>query len=535
MRNASWWNLLVLGTLGVGCGRTSLLSPSPADTQHGGSAAGGGKSLPSFGGVGNAGAPPSLGGSFGIAGTSTAGGTFAAAGSPAGGVSTGGAPSSDDCRLAVGDCRLPDETECAQHPSCDGGVVGHLEFGEHDAQVLDIAVSTSGSVAIVGAFRGSIDFGGKSKPLISQDSGDTQTDGFVALFDFLGSTEWSHAFGGEGSQLATGVHFASNGDVVVQGALKGVPVANAPGAFVSRLDGAGHELWNWLGGNADILPGRVGCDNDGNIVLSGSFANTLSFAGATLSGPNLDGYLIKLNPDGKLLWARDVLPDGWRFANVTSVAVDDEDNIVVAGNGQRGDGNFAAFFRKLGSNGDPALTEELFATGGIRLWGVAVDREMRPLVVGDFRGRLTSYGETYESSSPTGGDLWVAAYTRQGDLAWQRVVASGGKGALARGVAVDPFGNVVVSGVASGIELDGELSVPDVARAKYGVYVLKLRPDSDTVWLRWFEGASSQTAVATNNQGNVWLAGAFTGKFWVGADVAQSLDGSQAYLLELSP
>jgi hypothetical protein len=420
-------------------------------------------------------------GGFGMAGVATAG------------VATMGGAPNPTCSLSVGDCRLPSETQCADtHNVCAGEVAQQAEYDTNFVVVNDLAVSSSGRLALAGRFRGILDFGGDSQPLVSTEAGATGTDAFVVSIDASGAAQWSYAYSRNALDDVTGVGFAPNGDLVLQG-------QDAAGVFVQRLDAKGNVLWSNWGASTLTETGRVGVDNDGRILLGGNYSGALNLAGAQSTRETRSGYLVKLDGDGDLIWAADTIPTEWNSASVVDLAVDDEDNIVVVGSGTRNDSTPGAFIQKITSNADAFVATLLPAELSLR--SVAVDRNMRVVAAGTFRGKLSYGGQVHELSAGSAADVWVAQYTRQGDLGWQKTFASGTRGATVDAVAVDPFGNVVVTGNA--LELDTAIPKP---RPEV-LYALRLRPDGSLVWISSFDPASEHSALGIDNRSNVWLAG----------------------------
>lgn len=423
-------------------------------------------------------------GGFGVAGSPFAGAGFAGMGGTA----------NDGCALSVGDCRLMSELECLDtHNVCVGELAQQQEVDTQFVLIKDFAVSTSGRLAFAGSFRGTLDFGGDSQPLVSSETGATGTDAFVVSFDASGAAQWSYAYSRNASDVATGLRFAPNGDLVLQG-------RDDTGVFVERLDVSGNVLWSKWSANNLAKPGHVGVDNDGRIVLGGNYTGTLSLAGAQLSrGAYSAGYLIKLDGDGDLLWAADTIPAGWLAVDVTGLAVDDEDNIVVVGNGTDDNGHQGAFIQKTTSNADAFVATLL--PEGLSLRSVAVDRNMRVVTAGTFSKSVSYGGKFHELSLGSFYDVWVGQYTRAGELAWQKSFPSGTTGATVEAVAVDAFGNVVLTG--NGLQLD--TSVPKPRPEK--LYTLKLRPDGSYVWTQSYDVLSVSTVLGIDNRGYIWLGG----------------------------
>lgn len=501
---------------GVGCGRSSLVNTG--EEAIAGSASRAGSS--------SAGAPSVGAGGKGSAGTGF-GGTFGQAGTPSGGFFNGGVSSggftNEGCQLAVGDCRRDSDSECLEsREPCEGALTAQGDFGTNYALVRDVAISSTGRVAIAGDFVGVLDFGGKSKPLVSVGASASNTDAFVAVFGSLGNADWAYAFSSTGIDTASGVRFTPDGDLVVQG-------KSGPMAVVLWLTAQGEDAGLEQSRCVSCEPGHVAVDNDGNVVLSGSYTGELFHAGAMLSHTGSAGYLIKQNRNGDRLWAQNVVPDSWTSAVATGLAIDDEDNIVVVGNGEH-DTSGGAFLRKIYANGGERFTQHLQASNAVAFRAVAVDRKMQIIVAGELTGQMSSAGKLYQSSSNVSPDLWWARYDRDGQLAVQQLYSTHGNGVSVDAAAVDPFGNVLLAGSAGSLAVAGLTPLTTAA-----FFVLKLRSDSNGVWLRSFNGSAEHAVLATDNQSNAWVGGSFQGKQQLGMAEVDAMGKRRSFLLKLSP
>jgi len=506
---------------GSGCGRSALLTENDAATGDAGASAS--RAGMTFGGSKSTAGGPAFGGTFGQSGTFGSAGFPSVGGFPNGGFPNGG-QTSDTCQLAVGDCRLASDAGCeAVREACEGVLLSHQEFVSSEVHVTDVATSTNGRVAIAGTFEGVLDLGGQSKPFTSIDqAGTTHQFGFVASFDAGGQAEWLYVYATSGTSTASGVRFTPTGHVVAQGADGGE-------AFAVRLDAQGVIAWSARSLDAIATPGHVGVDNDGNVLLSGTYKGTLNLAGAQLTAARYTGYLIKVDEAGKLAWARDLMPSDWQAALTRNVAVDDEDSIAVIGIGADPDGGSSAFLQKFGPTGELRFSKELRATTSVELRGLTVDRKMRLLVAGEFTGQLTNANESFDSSGSK-TDVWLAQYSGDGELGWQRVYASDGQGAHAAATAVDPYGNVVLTGSAAALAVDGldTLTSPSL-------FLLKLRPDATPIWLRSFDGTAEVATLASDTQSNFWLGGSFDGKLGLDTDLLDGAGMFHGMLLKLGP
>lgn len=483
MRRLQWVTLCLGVGLALGCGRTGLWSAEDEAAGTGGASSVGGATL------GGSGA--STGGKL------AAGGTLALGGMLTGGVGTagslvGGSPNAT-CDLSVGDCRVVSEPECADtFELCTGEVVEQQEVDANAIFINDLAISESGRVALAGRFRGKLDFGGSSKPLLSAETAAPGTDGFVVSLDASGIAQWSYRYSRDPSDDVTGLRFAPDGELVLQG-------RDATGVFVQRLDANGEVSSSQWTANTGVEPGRVGMDSDGHILLSGNYSELLSLGGAQLSRSGRSGYLVKLDSDGQALWAVDTIPTDWASCSLTGFAVDANDDIVVVGNGLRNDGGARSFIQKFDSSSTAIVAAHL--PGELTLRGVAVDGNLRIVVAGTFDAKLRYSGAVHEVSNGSAADVWIAQLTRAADLIWQKSFASGTAGASVDAVAVDSFANLVVVG--NGLELNTSLPKPSFEK----LYALKLRPDGRPIWSRSFFTGSIHSSLGIDNHGSAWIAG----------------------------
>lgn len=438
---------------------------------------------------------------------------------------SGAGGESPTCQLSVSDCRTSAQAECsASHPLCLGASNSFSRLsGLPEAHIVDVTTSREGRVAVTGYFTGDlrsdngVDDG--STPLLV---GATAVDAFVASFDAVGAVEWAWSYGGEGDQAGTGLDFAPNGDIVVQGSSRPGSGDDVPQrAFAARLGPSGEHVWSTELGADTTYPGHVAFDNDGVVTLVGGFQGVFDYASATLSDQGLlNVYLLRLDGNGQVISLRSHLPKGWGLASARLIVVDDEDNVIIAGQGGlEGSVNDASFVEKLRPGGEVLFTQQVRGTSGDYVYGLTVDRQMRITLAGQYTGALLIGDTTIPRLDPQVTRVWLAQLDRNGRVNWGKGFTDDESLSTVSGLTTDPFDNIAFSG-----------------KTKDHIYVQKLRPNGDTVWLRHRNGKSyGEQALAADNDANLWLAGAFTDSFdWGGGQVTARGD-IDAFLLQLSP
>ena len=203
----------------------------------------------------------------------------------------------------------------------------------------------------------------------------------------------------------------------------------------------------------------VAVDGAGNVLVTGNFTGTVDFGGGPLTAVGTQSFLVKFDAAGNHLWSQT-----FGRGSGLSVAVDGAGNVLVTGN----------------------------FTGTVDFGG----------------GPLVSAG---------GSDIFVAKFDSNGVHLWsQRFGAPGGNGDFGFGVAVDPSGNVVVTGLFENtVDFGGG---PLVSAGGSDIFLAKFDAAGNHLWSQRFGGTESlyfptdkPFDVAIDGAGNVLVTGFFVG------------------------
>ena len=180
---------------------------------------------------------------------------------------------------------------------------------------------------------------------------------------------------------------------------------------------------------------------------------------------------------------------------------------------------------------------------------VAVDRTCGgggcPVLVGFFADNIDFGGQTLMATlrDPIDVDVFVAKLDADGKHLWSKDFGDD-REQRARAVAVDHLGNVVMTGFFRG-EIDFGAGTPFVSAPEYrnDVFVSKLSPGGAHVWSRSYGGEIDGTdgehqngeSVAVNQDGDVYVAGSFTGAITFDGVQHDATDGQDIFLLKLDP
>ena len=274
---------------------------------------------------------------------------------------------------------------------------------------------------------------------------------------------------------------ADLGDCTIQGCADGkATVANAmDGAPCSVQNGAICEggacvcdpskqqacaFWSERFGDAASqgLHGDIVADSLGNVIVTGELSGTLSLGGQcaplTSNGMNgsVDVFLAKLDDTGKCLWSKR-FGDSHTFVGGLELAVNAAGDIFLAGTIGSGAIDFGGGAVSTGMTAMDAFVVKL-DTNGTFGWGkhyydpmgkvttasdIAVDKFGNVLVTGSFFD-TASFGP-FTPTSVGDSDVYVVKLDPSGTLTWMTTFGDSAK-QVARHIAASPIGEVIVFG-----------------------------------------------------------------------------------------
>ena len=378
--------------------------------------------------------------------------------------------------------------------------------GQGSAVTLD----TAGNIFLTGSFQGTVNFGTTAQPSLQTSAGSTAA--YVAELDGMGNLGWIRSLtpqGGDDQGLA--LTLDRIGGVIVAGTFAGgasvgsttLIATGASEAFVARFASAdGTPTWGYgtrgtAGSNAQAT--GVAVDSAGNVVLAGFYSGSVTLGSGTsgqtyTAAGSTDAVVWKLGPSGQLVWGRSFGSTDYDVAG--GLAVDSADNIAVAGTFS-GSVNFAtgsksailsagpifsAFALQLDPLGQTNWARGFTASSG---WSkgqaIAVDSRQGIHLAGAFSG-TTDFdpGPTWNALTSQGStDAFAAGLDATGRVVY--AIQAGQTNFNANlGVAVNPSGDVALTGTYSGSIGFGSIALPATGKASAFVARVQSRPTAAT-------------------------------------------------------
>ncbi len=374
---------------------------------------------------------------------------------------------------------------------------------------------------------------------------------------------FANRIGGTSDDRSKSIALDSLGNIYTAGSFKstvdfdpGPGVFNMTGtspnvdAFVSKSDNSGNFIWakHFASPLSYFVTEELVIDASDNVIVCGRFQGTSDFdpgAGTfnlTAVGSD-DGYVMKLDSSGNLVWARQLTGSG--DAHAWSVAVDPAGNVYSTGyfNGTVDFDPGAptvnltstfndVFVSKLDSSGNFVWVRQLIGTFSHDIGSaITTDASGNVFTTGYFFGTMDfdPGAGTTNLTSAGAEDIFVWKLDTAGNLVWARGMGGSGDD-RSWGITLDSAGNVLTTGQKSGsADFDPGAGTFNLASGA-DIFVSKLNSLGNFVWAKQvgdIAGTNAGNAIAVDASDDVFVTGNFsgTGDFDPGAGT-HTLSGS---------
>ena len=405
---------------------------------------------------------------------------------------------------------------------------------------MAVAADPDGNVYVTGYFTTEAIFGDFRMRASGEDM-------FVLKLDPEGTEIWVNKYGGAGNQGGLGVAVNPKGYVHVTGYFSGRAdfgdhklTAMGVDLFALMLEPEKGDV-SWVRNFSNVSNEgamAVAVDLDGNALVTGSFNGAVDFGGQILEAIKTDVYVLKLDADGKTIWAKNY--QGTSGESGGGIAVDVDGNVLITGwfdgivnfDGHKLEalGSNDLFILKLNPKGDVIWAKNYQGPSSDVGSGIAVDADGNVLVTGRFVDALDFDGHKLVSEGQS--DLFVLKLSPMGKVNWAKSYPGDGP-KMGSGIAADAVGNALITGNFEGTVSFGQYKFNS---AGIDLYVLKLNPEGDVIWARSFgnEGVDSGHDIAVDNIGNVIVTGQFNGTVEFDDFILRS-EGIDLFVLKLEP
>ena len=357
---------------------------------------------------------------------------------------------------------------------------------------------------------------------------------------------------------AAGVAIDSSDNIYITGTSQGTNLfgKNATSGttddiFVAKLNSSGVVQWVYTAGGTGRDRGRkIALDSSGNIYVVGYYQNTVDFGGGNVkSNGSWDAFILKLNSSGTFQWVKSY---GGSTGNDLGrdVVVDSNDNVIILGtfrgtvNFDNGDGggvvnytsnDYDIFLIRLNSSGIWQSVWVTTSSGSADGRALAIDSNNVTYLTGSYSGSVT-FGANNRTATNS-NDLFIHkidTYDNENNtqLTYALNVDTTQK---AKGIAVDSSGNIYATGT---FQNTVNFGGGNITTSGKDIYLLKLNSSLVFQWVKRFardDGAAGQafgTAVAVDDDGNVYSVGQIGGNYNLGGQDVASGSNNDAYIVK---
>ncbi len=222
----------------------------------------------------------------------------------------------------------------------------------------------------------------------------------------------------------------------------------------------------------------------GNIYVGGYYNNNALFGAINLSSKGqADAFVVKYDPDGNLVWVKNV--GGNNGDRITGISVDNSGNSFVSGYFESSDIQFGsttltnfytegidnAFMARFDSNGNP-------------VWANAINGKSKALGIALYGNNLYSCGPFIDDSLSFGAstlhlkgntDFFLLHCDTDGDAKWVVQQSSGGEsGEYANSITADPMGNIIIAGYFDSSPVEFGHSVLNTTGRRFDMFLASL-------------------------------------------------------------
>jgi uncharacterized protein (TIGR03437 family) len=373
-------------------------------------------------------------------------------------------------------------------------------------------------------------------PLQSNNRGNA--DAFITRINSTGTAlDFSTYLGGSGGDFARGIAVDPNGNAYIVGRtistdfnIKSPLQALNRGdfdAFITKVNPGGSDLVysTYLGGASDDQGVGIAADNFGNVYVTGDTRstdfNTVNPLQASNRGGR-DAFVSKINSFGSALTYSTYLGGSGEDLGL-SIAIDTAGNAYITGYTSSNDfitqspvqpvsrGGLEVFVTKiLADASDIAFNTYFGGNGSDTGNGIAVDGSGNCYIAGATTSTNLPTRTPVQGNNRGGLDAFVVKFNASGSNIIYSTYLGGSFGDLARGVAVDPSGNVTIAGSTFSTDFNTQSPFQPNNRGNGDAFIARFNAAGTALLYSSYLGGTNTdegAGIAVDSSGNAYVVG----------------------------
>jgi hypothetical protein len=214
-------------------------------------------------------------------------------------------------------------------------------------------------------------------------------------------------------------------------------------------------------------------DTIGNVYSTGEFTGAADFdpgpGSAILYANFLDVYITKSDSSGNLIWARNISESSYTTIHSSAITVDNAGNVYITG-----------YFGAVADFDPGPGIFNVSSVGACNIYVLKLD--------------------------PSGNFLWVKTI--------ENPTTPSSPSSVSTSITTDAANNVIVTGgFRDTPDFDPGPGTTSIAASNSDIFILKLDPSGNFIWVRTFGGAGGDSGqgVRSDTAGNIYASGSFSG------------------------
>lgn len=371
----------------------------------------------------------------------------------------------------------------------DGNYIWTKRIGNSNWEyVYDIKSDDNSNIYIAGYFYGTVDFDPGAGSYTVGTKGALNT--FLLKLDSFGNFKWVKTFkniDNSGRNQPKSLTLDKSNNIYLAGYFKdsinfnptGSPIlsySNRYRPYIAKFDSSGNLKWTkQLVNTLDTYIEDIEFSRTGFLYLVGPYSGTVDFDPDSTNyfdsaGYSNDGFILKLDTNGKFVDLKSLRTDGWQpYCEPNSIHLDKYDNIIVGGRYKDSadfDPGLSSLIHRENGGGDNFITK--LDSNGALIWSKSFGGKHLDIIrhiFSDYMGNIYSTGQFEDSCDfdPSSNDYilpgwgiyqsFIQKLDKNGNFLWAESFGTNGAEEIPSGLSIDT--SIVLTGYfQTGIDAD---------------------------------------------------------------------------------
>jgi len=417
-----------------------------------------------------------------------------------------------------------------------------LGVGNSGNHASDLSIDKLGNIYLTGQYSDSTNFD-PTNTNFSLNGG--PSDIYLARYYPSGALSWAFGLESPSYEWSRNCETDNLNNVIITGTFEdSLDFDPGPGVynlfstsyyepFFAKYDSSGNFIWarslHTSGGSS--WSDNLKIDPENNILLTGSFRDTVDFDASPLSSYNIisnnrDGFLTKYDENGIFKWAINFSASSTCYPR--SIVIGEQNAIYLGGlfsgsvdfdpssSNTILSGSVDAFLAKYDSSGNYIWAKSFGGSSSTHIYSLTVDRSENVYVTGMFKGTVDFDPGTNTfmmTAGPNTSTAFISCFDKFGDFLWAKSYGYGQKWSSSRRIRIDNDGNIFISGYFEGtVDFDPGIQTANLtSNGTDDIFLAKCDSIGNYLWAKQLGKSQSDrpSGLEIDNNNYLYVGGYF--------------------------